>query len=137
MAGWPEFALEGMKAERSAAADPRTACFYARRALEVSVHWMYDADRTLRRPYKDDLSAMLFEPSLQAAVDKRIRAKMDYIRRQGNAAVHDQRPIKSEAALGTVRELFHVMFWIAPTRAIPPTRRMPASSSTRVRSRGR
>jgi len=47
---------------------------------------MYDADRSLRCPYKDDLSAMVFEPSLQAAVDNRIWTKMDYIRRQGNAA---------------------------------------------------
>ena len=115
--GWPDLALEATKAERNAAADPRTACFYARRALELALHWLYDVDRTLSRPYKDDLSAMLFEPSFQAVVDKRIRAKMDFIRRQGNAAVHDQRPIKTEAAVGAVRELFHIMFWIARTYA--------------------
>ena len=60
---------------------------------------------------------MLFEPTFQAAVEQRVRVKMDFIRRQGNAAVHDQRPIKPEAALGVVRELFHVMFWIARTYA--------------------
>ena len=68
---WPDLALEAMKAERNAAADPRGACFYARRALELAVHWLYDADRSLRRPYKDDLSAMVFEPSFQAAVEQR------------------------------------------------------------------
>lgn len=116
-AAWPDLAAEAAKAERSAAADPRTACFYARRSLELGVQWMYDADRSLRRPYKDDLSAMLFEPSFQAVVDQRIRAKMDYIRRVGNSAVHDRRPTKVEAAVGAVRELFHVMFWIARTYA--------------------
>ena len=60
---------------------------------------------------------MLFEPLFQAAVNQRIRTKMDFIRRQGNAAAHDSRPIKAEAAVGTVRELFHVMFWIARTYA--------------------
>jgi type I restriction enzyme R subunit len=49
---WPDLALEAMKAERNAAADPRGACFYARRTLELAVHWLYDADRSLRRPYK-------------------------------------------------------------------------------------
>jgi type I restriction enzyme R subunit len=89
-ATWPDIATEAVNAEQSAAADPRTACFYARRALEVAVHWMYEADTSLRRPYKDDLSAMLFEPSFQSTVDKRIRTKMDFVRRQGNAAVHDR-----------------------------------------------
>ncbi len=116
-AAWPKLAAEAVKTERNAATDPRTACFYARRALELAVLWMYDADRSLSRPYRDDLSAMLFEPSFQAVVDQRIRAKMDYIRRLGNAAAHDSRPIKVEAAVGAVRELFHVMFWIARTYA--------------------
>ncbi len=116
-AAWPELAVEAIKAERSAAADPRGACFYARRTLELAVHWLYDADRSLSRPYKDDLAAMVFEPSFQAAVEQRVRTKMDVIRRQGNAAVHEHRQIKSEAAYGVVRELFHVMFWIARTYA--------------------
>lgn len=114
---WPELAVEAMKAERNAASDPRAACFYARRALELAAHWLYDADSALRRPYKDDLSAMLFEPSFQSVVEKRVRVKMDFIRRQGNAAVHDRRAIKVEAAVGVVRELFHVMFWVARTYA--------------------
>src|SRR4051812_31922536 len=106
-AAWPELAVEAAKAERNSAVDPRGACFYARRALELAVHWLYDADSSLQRPYRQDLSAMLFEPSFQEAVDQRIRVKMDFIRRQGNAAVHERRPIKVEAALGVVKELFH------------------------------
>ena len=119
-AAWPELAREASHAERNAVADPRTACFYARRSLELGVQWMYDADGSLRRAYRDDLAAMLFKPSFQSAVEKRIQTKMDYIRRQGNAAVHDRRPIKPEAGVGTVRELFHVMFWIARTYARDP-----------------
>ena len=49
-------------------ADPRAACFYARRAVELAVHWIYSAEVSLSRPYKDDLSAMLFEPSFQRTV---------------------------------------------------------------------
>ena len=53
-AEWPELFGE---AERDAFADPRISCFYARRTLELAVAWLYDADVTLRAPYKDDLSA--------------------------------------------------------------------------------
>jgi type I restriction enzyme R subunit len=125
--GWPTLAHECIRAERSAVADPRTGCFYSRRALELAVHWIYDADRSLRRPYKDDLSAMLFEPSFQLVVDKRIRTKMDYVRRQGNAAVHDRRSVKHEASIGVIRELFHIMFWVARTYARDPADVPPAT----------
>src|SRR5947208_1820443 len=118
--GWPELALESAKAERSVFADPRAACFYARRALELAVHWLYDADATLSRPYRDDLSAMVFEPSFQAAVDQRIWTKIDFIRRAGNRAAHDRKTIKPEAAVGVVKELFHVMFWLTRTYATDP-----------------
>jgi type I restriction enzyme, R subunit len=126
-AAWPELSSEATTAEQSAASDPRTANFYARRALELAVRWIYDADSSLQRPYKDDLSAMLFEPSFQSMVDNRIRTKMDYVRRQGNAAVHDRRPTKPEAAISVVRELFHIMFWVARTYARDPADVPPAT----------
>ena len=119
-AAWPELAGEAIHAERSGVADPRTACFYARRALELAINWLYDADAALSRPYRDDLSAMVFEPSFQAAVDKRIWTKIDFIRREGNRAAHDRKPIKPEAAVGVVKELFHVMYWLARTYARDP-----------------
>ena len=37
-------------------ADPRTACFYARRALELAVAWAYKHDAALKLPYQDNLS---------------------------------------------------------------------------------
>lgn len=44
-AGWPELYAEAARAEKAAATDPRTACFYARRTLELAVAWLYRADR--------------------------------------------------------------------------------------------
>jgi type I restriction enzyme R subunit len=43
------------KAEAAVHVDPRTACFYARRALELAVAWAYKHDDTLRLPYQDNL----------------------------------------------------------------------------------
>ena len=38
------------KAEAAVHADPRTACFYARRALELAVAWAYKHDAALVLP---------------------------------------------------------------------------------------
>ncbi|GKT23480.1 hypothetical protein [Acidovorax sp. SUPP3334] len=38
---------------------------------------------------------------------------MDVIRRLGNQAVHQARPVPQQDALAALRELFHVAFWLA------------------------
>ena len=40
-AEWPAVAEAAGKAVLSVQADPRTACFYARRALELAVRWIF------------------------------------------------------------------------------------------------
>lgn len=53
-AEWPGVHEAAAKAESAAYADPRTACFYARRALELLVAWVYKHDGTLTLPYQDN-----------------------------------------------------------------------------------
>jgi len=110
---WPELFGEAVRAERAAAADPRTACFYARRTLELAVAWLFRADPSLKMPYKADLSAFLFEPSFKALVGAPLHAKMDIIRKQGNSAVHSARAVQPADAAAVLRELFQVAFWLA------------------------
>ena len=114
---WPALVAEARRAEAAAHADPRTACFYARRTLELAVAWLYQAEGgrggSLRMPYKADLSAFLFEPSFQQLVGPTVHTKMDVIRRLGNKAVHEVRPVAAQDALNALRELFHVAFWLA------------------------
>ncbi|GGM61819.1 restriction endonuclease subunit R [Micromonospora sonchi] len=110
---WPELFREAAKAERNTVIDPRTACFYARRTLEHTLTWLFEVDSTLGRPYKKDLAGMIHEPSLRHLVGPALNAKMDIIRRQGNWAVHKTAPVKSTDSLPVVRELFHVLYWVA------------------------
>ena len=56
-AEWADEFESASKAEALAILDPRTACFYARRALELAVHWAYKFDRALKLPYQDNVSA--------------------------------------------------------------------------------
>ena len=120
-AEWPALFAEAGKAEQAALTDPRTACFYARRTLELAVVWLFQAEGgqsngkrgNLQMPYKPDLSAYLFEPSFKVLVGPGLHAKMDVIRKQGNNAVHSARPITAQDATAVLRELFQVAFWLA------------------------
>ncbi len=116
-AEWPELQEPASKAELLAYSDPRTACFYARRTLELAVAWLYKHDASLRLPYQDNLSALIHEPTFKAAAGDAVFSKARLIQRLGNEAVHSQRPIRQFDALTAVRELFHVGYWLAHSYA--------------------
>lgn len=110
--GWPEVHADCTRAESYAISDPRSACFYSRRAVEHLVGYLYDVLR-LPVPYQDDLSARINDPKFKAKTGMGIAAKLNLIRKLGNHAVHDQKPIPPRAALDALRELHHVMVWAA------------------------
>src|ERR1019366_7334940 len=92
-AEWSNVHDSAAKAERDATSDPRTSCFYARRAVELMIHWLYKADASLVLPYQDSLSALVHEPTFKDAVGETIFNKVLLISRIGNRAVHDHRAI--------------------------------------------
>ncbi|MFZ5491926.1 MAG: DEAD/DEAH box helicase family protein [Pseudomonadota bacterium] len=112
---WPAVFEAAARAEAAVHADPRTACFYARRALELVVTWAYKHDAALRLPYQDNLSALIHEPSFKQAAGEAVFGKARVINTLGNRAVHGQRGIPFDDALAAVRELFHVAYWLART----------------------
>ena len=114
---WPDLHESAAKADALAYADSRTACFHARRALELLVHWLYKHDASLRLPYQDNLSALLHEPTFKLATGPSVFAKMVLINRLGNRAVHGHRQVPQLDALTAVRELFHVCYWLAHSYA--------------------
>lgn len=112
---WPDLYQTARRVEDYVQSDPRSACFYARRALETAVQWLYDHDKSYRFPYDDSLAALLNEASFRANVPAAIYTKADLIRRTGNVAVHSRKPIPEQSALGTAVELRHVLYWLART----------------------
>jgi type I restriction enzyme, R subunit len=112
-AEWPEVYESATKAEALAIPDARTACFYARRALELTVHWLYQHDGALHLPYQDTLSALLYEPSFKNTVGAAVHAKARIVKDLGNRAVHTSKLVSPYDAQVAVRELFHVLFWLA------------------------
>jgi type I restriction enzyme R subunit len=119
---WPSVFDAAARAENAVHADPRTACFYARRALELAVAWVYKHDAALKLPYQDNLSALIHEPTFKEAAGEAVFSKARVINTLGNRAVHGHRAIPPHDALVAMRELFHVTYWLARTydRAAQP-----------------
>jgi type I restriction enzyme R subunit len=117
-ADFPEILAHAQKAEKLALSDPRGACFWARLTLETSLKWLYRNEPLLKIPYQRELAALIVEPSLTELTGPAIVKKAMFIKNHGNRAVHDElRPPSPNDAAVTVRELFHLCFWIARTYA--------------------
>ncbi len=114
---WPAVFEAASKAESAVHADPRTACFYARRGLELAVSWAFKVDSTLKLPYQDNVSALIHEPTFKQVAGDAVASKARVINTLGNRAVHGPRSIPEEDALVAVRELWHVTYWLARTYA--------------------
>lgn len=112
---WPAVHEAAARAEALVFPDPRTACFYARRALEIAVSWAYKHDSGLKLPYQDNLSAMIHAPSFRTTAGETVLAKAKLIKNLGNLAAHSHKTMRQEDGLAAVRELFHVAYWFART----------------------
>ena len=112
---WPAVFEAAGKAESAVHTDPRTACVYARRALELAVAWAYKHDASLKLPYQDNLSALIHEPSFKQAAGEAVFSKARVIITLGNRAVHSHRAIPVDDAIVALRELFHVAYWLGRT----------------------
>lgn len=106
-------AQDAARAEAAVNSDPRTACFYARRTLELIVGWLFDNDTDFKKPYETHLASLLASPSFLTHVPSAIVAKAKVIRDLGNNAVHGKGLIRPSDGLVAVRELFHVGYWFA------------------------
>ena len=78
------------RAEAAVRADPRTACFYARRALELAVGWTYKHDASLKLPYQDNLSALIHDPGFKQAAGEAVFSKARVINALGNSALAEE-----------------------------------------------
>jgi type I restriction enzyme R subunit len=85
---WPEIHEAAAKAEAAAVPDPRTACFYASRAIELLVGWAYKSDAAFELPYQDNISALIHAPSFKTVAGQAVFEKARLIIKLGNQAVH-------------------------------------------------
>lgn len=126
-----------VQAESYVTSDPVAACFYARRAIEHLVTYLYEV-LDLSEPWKDDLSAHINDPDFKRAVGIMVIEKLNLIRRVGNNAAHGGAPITVPTAVRVLSELFHLTVFAAYRHSAQPgsvpTRRqfvVPASEPQR------
>lgn len=112
MTSLPVVHADCVRAESYLSSDPAAACFYSRRAIEQLVGHLYDVIG-LPEPYQSDLSARINDAAFKSKVGVAITAKLNLIRKVGNGASHEGKPIQQHTALQVLRELFHVVVFAA------------------------
>jgi type I restriction enzyme, R subunit len=112
-AEWPDLHESSVKVESLARTDARSCCFYARRTLELAIHWLYEHDPELKQPYDDNLSALIYEPTFKQNLTNDLFLKVKTIKEIGNLAVHSRKPVTERDALRATKELFHFLYWLA------------------------
>ncbi len=124
---FPDLHDTATRAETNALGDVRAACLYARLSLEMLVKWLYANDLSFQKPYDTTLNALMGSSSFETNVPEAVRVLAHSVRRVGNAGVHDARTLRSEEALGAVRDLFGVLRWFAFTYRSDPTGALPGA----------
>lgn len=106
------FATAAIEAERVLTNSPAMAAVGARKALELAVKWVYSADNTINMPYKNNLQALIHEPSFRFALDNKTWGKLPYIIKLGNLAVHTEKAVSINDAALSLRGLFEFIQWL-------------------------
>ena len=119
---WPELHAEALRVEECALSDPRTACFYARRTIELLVEWVYDNDSQLQRPYGyGPLADLIYAADFRELAGEEMR-RFRLLKDLGNKAVHRIDPIRPGDAVLAAGELFQVLRWLTLTYGREPER---------------
>lgn len=94
------FADSAIEAEKSLIVSPATCAILTRRALELTVRWVYSFDEDLTIPYQDNLSSLIHEPTFLQILEPKLFPLLKYIVKLGNTAVHTNNIIKRDEEIG-------------------------------------
>lgn len=101
------------EAENGIGLNTVTCSILSRRALELSVKWLYANDNDLRIPYNDNLSALVHDITFKNIIDEKLLKQIEYVIKLGNFAVHNNKKISREEAILSLRYLYNFTCWIA------------------------
>lgn len=106
------FSTACIEAEKIFASAPAMCAVGCRKALELAVKWVYAADKTMQMPYKNNLQALIHEPTFRFAVDYNTWGKLPFIVKLGNLAVHTERSVQRGDAIASLKGLFEFVQWL-------------------------
>ena len=107
------FSEVAVLAEKFIHVDPSTAALNCRRAMEFAVKWMYSVDKSLEKPYQDNLHSLLNNEDFRDIIDKDIWRRLDYIRSVGNEVAHKNKKVTFAQAELCLENLFVFLDFVA------------------------
>lgn len=107
-----DFADSCIEAEKYIGTNTVVSAVWARRALELAVKWIYKFDNQMNAPYNADLFALMDGASFKRIISPRLIPLITYIRKLGNASIHNNKQVKREEAIVSLRNLFEFVNWI-------------------------
>lgn len=110
---WGFLLQDAQAAEKYALSDPRASAIYARRALELSLKWLYKNDTALRAPYEQSLAAMIHEPTFAKNIKQGLFFDIKFIHKLGNVAAHGDQNISAEESVKAVSAVHAFTGWLA------------------------
>ncbi|MGE6415785.1 DEAD/DEAH box helicase family protein [Planococcus kocurii] len=106
------FANACIEAETSLLISPATCAITTRRALELAVKWVYQADNAVKVPYRENLSSLIHDRNFISIIDEDLLPMMKYIVKLGNTAVHTNAEISRDEAILALHHLYQFISWI-------------------------
>ncbi len=107
-----DFTQACIEAEKSLRVSYASTAILARRALELSVKWVFSYDQDLEAPYQDNLASLIYDYKFKSIIDTKLFPMIIYIQKLGNKAVHSSTPITREQAVLALNNLFEFISWI-------------------------
>ena len=101
-----------LEAEQALIVSPATCAILARRALELSVKWLYSSDSELKVPYQENLSSLIHDSNFLAIIDEDLLPFLKYIVKLGNVSVHSNANISRGEAILSLHNLHQFVAWI-------------------------
>ena len=106
------FADACIEAEQSISVSPALCALGVRKSAELAVKWLYSIDDTLKVPFKDNFSALVYNPSFAESVDETILGRLRFIIRLGNFSAHTNKQVAYREAVLALVNLFEFIQFI-------------------------
>lgn len=107
------FSFAAVAAENTLHIDVDSCAINCRRAMEFAVKWMYSVDKSLYRPYQDNLRSLMNSEDFRDIVGSDIWKRMDFIRKVGNNAAHGGGKVTEAQAELCLENLYVFLDFIA------------------------
>ena len=114
-ADFPELYADVIEAEQLVFISSKASAVLSRSVLENAVNWLYEHERKLDRPWRTDLSTLMYDNEFKALFNDKMFGELNLIRKIGNLAAHankNSQKVSAKDALASLKYLFRFLRFI-------------------------